>query len=72
MSMKDLVLHKTLAAEFGVTTATIWNWRKYRGFPEPVKLGPRLLAWSRISVEDWVLSQNEASEHEINQEIHKS
>lgn len=37
--------------------ATIWLWVKQKRFPRPVKLGPRVTAWSVLSIRTWLKEQ---------------
>lgn len=37
----------------GVSRASIYAWIARGEFPAPVKLGPRLSAWSLAEIEDW-------------------
>ena len=34
--------------------STLWRWVKQGRFPQPVKLGPNITAWSAQSVHDWI------------------
>ena len=43
-----------LTEMLGVSRKTIWSWRRSGDFPEPVKLGPRLIGWRRSDVDAWL------------------
>ena len=40
---------------------TIWRWVKAGTFPKPVKLGPRLHAWRRADIEQWIETRETAA-----------
>lgn len=60
-----------LAQELGVSTTTLWRWRKDgdNNFPRPVNLGPRFIGWEREVVEAWLNSKRKAGEEECNEII---
>jgi predicted DNA-binding transcriptional regulator AlpA len=41
----------------GVSTVTLWTWRKNKLLPEPTAIGPRFIGWRQDVVEDWLQSQ---------------
>jgi prophage regulatory protein len=40
-------------AMFGVARSTLWKWRRRGAFPEPVVLGPNVIAWPMEAIERW-------------------
>ena len=47
-----LISHKEVLEMFQISSkATIYKWRKSRGFPDPVMMMP--LRWLRSAVEEW-------------------
>lgn len=58
MSKKSLVIrYSELANELGVSTSTLWRWRQDKVIPEPISLGPRLVVWERVVIEQWLESK---------------
>ncbi|HCE3704262.1 TPA: AlpA family phage regulatory protein [Vibrio parahaemolyticus] len=58
MSKKSLVIrYSELAKELGVSTSTLWRWRQNKVIPEPISLGPRLVVWERVVIEQWLESK---------------
>jgi len=47
----------------GVSSCTLWRWRKQNYFPEPMSLGPKLVGWPSQIVSDWINSNNGVSTH---------
>ena len=41
--------------------ASIYKWIKTAGFPEPIRLTPRNVAWNEKDVQDWIQSRAEAA-----------
>lgn len=39
-----------------ISSTTLWRWVKYGKFPQPVKLGPSVTAWSAQSITTWLES----------------
>lgn len=58
MTTKQLLKTNEVADLFGgVTDRTILNWRKTKGFPNPVMWG----FYSKAAVEDWLKKSQEAA-----------
>jgi len=47
-----------LAKMLGVSTVTLWRWRKERILPEPLSIGPRFIGWPPSVIEQWIDDQN--------------
>jgi predicted DNA-binding transcriptional regulator AlpA len=47
-----------LAKILGVSTVTLWRWRKERILPEPMSIGPRFIGWQPSIIEQWINDQN--------------
>lgn len=48
---------KQVATLLNISRATLARWRKTRGFPQPVQLGPRSVGFLRSDVEAWLASR---------------
>lgn len=48
---------KHVAVLLNISRATLARWRKTRGFPQPVQLGPRSVGFLRSDVEAWLASR---------------
>jgi prophage regulatory protein len=53
----DLIRIKEVMAMTGVSRTFIHKYRKEGGFPEPIYLSSRSIAWVRSSVEGWIKSK---------------
>jgi prophage regulatory protein len=51
---QPFVRQHQLAEALGVSTVTLWNWRKAGILPEPVQLGPRFVGWKREVINEWL------------------
>ena len=49
-----------LTAMLGVHRCTVWRWTKELGFPKPIQLGTRAVAWRSEDVEEWLANRPEA------------
>jgi prophage regulatory protein len=47
-----------LAKMLGVSTVTLWRWRKERILPEPLSIGPRFIGWPSSIIDQWINDQN--------------
>jgi predicted DNA-binding transcriptional regulator AlpA len=43
-----------LAKKLGVSTCTLWRWRRDGYLPEPSKLGPKLVFWDVKVIDEWI------------------
>ena len=58
MRNKSLIIrYGDLAEELGVSKSTIWRWRRKGEMPSPLSLGPRVIAWERAVIEQWLESK---------------
>ena len=55
-----LLRMRDLAAEYGLTPASVYRWIGEGAFPLPVNLGSNSVAWHREEVEHWVRSRPRA------------
>ncbi len=53
-----LIRPNELAKMLGVSTVTLWKWRRDKILPEPMNIGPRFIAWHPDIIEHWIKSQN--------------
>jgi prophage regulatory protein len=44
-------------ARVNASKTSIYGWMKSGDFPQPVKLGPRAVAWRRSDVDAWISSR---------------
>ncbi|MDA8153973.1 MAG: AlpA family transcriptional regulator [Acidithiobacillus sp.] len=44
-------------ARVNASKTSIYGWMKSGDFPQPVKLGPRAVAWRRSDVDAWIGSR---------------
>mgnify|MGYP006446522135 CR=1 FL=1 len=42
-----------LAARYGVTRKTVYNWKNSGRLPQPVQLGPNIVRWRRDEIEQY-------------------
>ena len=43
-----------LSEALGISQTTLWRWRKNGDFPEPIQLGPRVIAWRVKDINEWL------------------
>ncbi len=42
-----------LCQRFQVSRITIWEWRRKRGFPQPIRFSPGCVRWREADVAKW-------------------
>ncbi len=47
----------TVQARVNASKTSIYGWMKSGDFPQPVKLGPRAVAWRRSEIDAWIGSR---------------
>ena len=53
--MPDTLLRRPIVeARTGLSRSTIYDWMKHGKFPQPVKLGERLVAWRESDINAWL------------------
>lgn len=52
---------KDVTGLLGVSSVTIWRWRKEGNFPEPHRIGANSVGWPRSTIEDWLASRAPAT-----------
>jgi prophage regulatory protein len=56
--MADTLLRRPVVETLtGLSRSTIYEWMKRGEFPQPVKLGARLVAWREADVIAWIESR---------------
>jgi prophage regulatory protein len=56
--MTEFLLRRPeVEARTGLSRSTIYDWMKRGQFPQPVKLGARLVAWRKSDIADWLESR---------------
>jgi prophage regulatory protein len=56
--MSDTLLRRPeVESRTGLSRSTIYDWMKRGEFPQPVKLGARLVAWRESDVTAWMKSR---------------
>lgn len=48
---------KELAEMLSISKTTIWRMRRSDEFPQPLKIGSRMIAWDLAVIEDWLNSK---------------
>ena len=56
-----LLRRPEVEARTGLSRSTIYDWMKRGEFPQPVKLGERLVAWRESDVSEWLESRETRS-----------
>ncbi|WP_462150718.1 helix-turn-helix transcriptional regulator [Pseudoalteromonas xiamenensis] len=54
---QKIVRPAELAATLGVSTVTLWNWRRKGILPEPITFGPRFIGWPSAILNEWLETQ---------------
>ena len=58
MTMPETLLRRPeVEARTGLSRSTLYDWMKRGEFPQPVKLGTRLVAWKESDVTAWLESR---------------
>jgi prophage regulatory protein len=52
-----LIRRPEVEARTGLSRSTLYEWMKRGDFPQPVKLGARLVAWRESDVAEWLDSR---------------
>lgn len=52
-----LLRRPEVEARTGLSRSTLYDWMKRGEFPQPVKLGARLVAWKESDVSEWLESR---------------
>lgn len=53
--MADILIRRPeVEARTGLSRSTIYDWMKRGDFPQPVKLGERLVAWKESDITEWM------------------
>jgi predicted DNA-binding transcriptional regulator AlpA len=45
---------KELADLLSINPSTLWRWRQKNILPQPVEIGPNVVAWSHESIQQWL------------------
>ena len=51
---ETLLRRPVVEARTGLSRSTLYDWTKRGDFPQPVKLGARLVAWRESDVNAWL------------------
>ncbi len=43
-----------LSLMLGVSKTTLWRWRRERRLPMPLSLGPRMIGWRMVDINNWL------------------
>ncbi|WP_319823847.1 AlpA family transcriptional regulator [Thalassovita sp.] len=54
---QKLLRRPEVEARTGVSRSTLYDWMKRGEFPQPLKLGARLVAWREGDIDDWLDSR---------------
>jgi prophage regulatory protein len=52
-------------ARIGVSKVTVWRWRRAGKFPEPVQLGPHVVAWPEAEIDAWLAAKLAARDRKV-------
>jgi prophage regulatory protein len=55
---EKLLRRPEVEARTGLSRSTLYDWMKRGEFPQPVKLGARLVAWRESDVTEWLESRD--------------
>lgn len=55
---EKLLRRPEVEARTGLSRSTLYAWMKCGNFPQPVKLGARLVAWRESDVSNWLESRD--------------
>lgn len=53
----NLIRRPEVEARTGLSRSTLYEWMKRGEFPQPVKLGARIVAWRESDVTEWLESR---------------
>lgn len=56
---EKLLRRPEVEARTGLSRSTIYDWMKRGEFPQPVKVGTRIVAWRESEVADWLESRQQ-------------
>lgn len=54
MTAKMLLREREVLDTLGISRAVLRTWRQQEKFPQPVRLGARMIAWRAQDVQEWV------------------
>ncbi|PWJ13804.1 helix-turn-helix transcriptional regulator [Jannaschia seohaensis] len=52
-----LIRRSEVEARTGLSRSTLYDWMKRGEFPQPVKLGARMVAWRENDINEWLESR---------------
>jgi|AntRauTorckE5430_2_1112549.scaffolds.fasta_scaffold57247_2 prophage regulatory protein len=62
METTRLIRPNELAKMLGVSTVTLWKWRRDGILPEPMRIGPRFIGWERVVIHYWLKRRNKSKD----------
>jgi prophage regulatory protein len=54
---QKLLRRPEVEARTGLSRSTLYDWMKKGDFPQPLKLGARLVAWRESDIAEWLESR---------------
>ncbi|EHH1282630.1 AlpA family phage regulatory protein [Vibrio parahaemolyticus] len=58
MKNKNIIIRQNeLIKQLGISKSTLWRWRQAGFIPEPLNLGPRVIAWESYVINEWLESK---------------
>lgn len=57
--IERLLRRPVVEARTGLSRSTLYDWMKRGDFPQPVKLGARIVAWRESDVTAWLETREE-------------
>ena len=52
--VEKLMRRPEVEAHIGLSRSTLYDWMKKGDFPQPLKLGARLVAWRERDITEWL------------------
>jgi predicted DNA-binding transcriptional regulator AlpA len=53
----DLLSATEVAALLGISVKSLYRYRATGGFPDPIRVGPRLIRWPSRVVNEWLVRE---------------
>jgi len=41
-----------------ISRSTLWRWRRYKLFPQPIQIGERTQFWNLNDIDQWIVNSN--------------
>lgn len=58
--MPNMLTDKQVGAKLSISSKTVWRYaRELSGFPQPIRLSPRVARWIDSDLDKWMLSHKQ-------------